>query len=165
MKNLHLYKHLYQQSTPGSQIKSPRINPKPTGQPQEPANGTPNVLNNITLLTTCYDCLRMALLFDGWYLSFLELQPLLGFPRMEMSQMLRQNMKGPKDVHPRDVREEAMKHQQNIQAQKQNNGLKNKDQDKQTSPKNPIIKIKTKQHTWQQIPGLDRRFRLYTNRS
>ena len=90
--------------------KNNKKNTPTTGQPQNPENGTPNVLNNLTPLTTYYDCLRMALLFEDWYGSFLELQPLLGLPRMEMSQMLRQNMKGPKDTHPRDVREEAIKH-------------------------------------------------------
>ena len=79
----------------------------------------------------------MALLFEDWYGSFLELQTLLGLPRMEMSQMLRQNMKGPKDVHPRDVREEAMKHQQNIQAQKQKQWLKEQRSRQANKPQKP----------------------------
>ena len=99
--------------------KNKKKNTPTASQPQNLEHGTPNVLNNLTPLTTYYDCLRMALLFEDWYGSFLELQPLLGLPRMEMSSMLRQNMKGPKDTHPRDVREEAMKHQQNLQTQKQ----------------------------------------------
>ena len=85
----------------------------------EEQSGTPNILNNKTPLTTYYDCLRMSLLFEDWYESFLMLQPLLGLPKWEMPLLLRQNMKGPKEMHPRNVREEAQKHQDNIQHQKQ----------------------------------------------
>ena len=79
----------------------------------------------------------MALFFEDWYRSFLELQPLLELPRMEMSQMLRQNMKGPKDVHPRDVRDKAMKHQQNIQAQKQKQWLEEQRTRQANRPQKP----------------------------
>ena len=104
--------------------------PAPTSNPWAPkrsnlntdpeeSSGTPNVLNNVTPLTTYYDCLRMSLLFDNWYDSFLMLQPLLGLPRWEMPPLLRQNMKGPKDMHPRDVRDEAQKHQEELKRKKQ----------------------------------------------
>ena len=65
-------------------------------QPEE-LSGTPNVLNNITLLITYYDCLRKSLLFNNWYESFLMMQPLLGLPKWEMPPLLGQNIKGPKE--------------------------------------------------------------------
>ena len=46
-------------------------------------------------------------------------------------------MKGPKDVHPRDVREEAMKHQQNIQAQKQKQWLEEQRTRQANRPQKP----------------------------
>ena len=43
-------------------------------------------------LTSYHDCLRMALLFDPWYPSFLLLQPLMGLNRLELPQVLRDNI-------------------------------------------------------------------------
>ena len=95
------------------QAPAPTTNPWTRNENPDPItrtegqNGTLNVLNNMTPLTTYYDCLRMSLLFEDWYGSFLMLQPLLGLPKWEMPLLLRQNMKGPKEMHPRNVREEA----------------------------------------------------------
>ena len=103
----------------------------------EELNGTPNVLNNITPLTTYYDCLRMSLLFDNWYESFLMMQPLLGLPKWEMPPLLRQNMKGPKDMHPRNVREEAQQHQAELQKKKQQQWLEEQRQKQQSRNNRP----------------------------
>ena len=108
---------------------APEINPWTQNRQNQNQNaseeicGTPNVLNNTTPLTTYYDCLRMSLLFDNWYDSFLMLQPLLGLPRWEMPPLLRQNMKGSKEMHPSKVREEAQQHQENLHLRKQQQWL------------------------------------------
>ena len=59
------------------------------------------------------------MLFEDWYTSFQELLPILGLPPIELSATLRLNMKAPSSPHPRDMRRETQRHQQDLSNRRQ----------------------------------------------
>ena len=82
--------------------------------PEAPQTRTSNVPINNTPLTTYYDCLRMSMLFEDWYDSFQQLLPIMGLTIIELLATLRQNMKAPTSPHPRDMRQQTQRHQQDL---------------------------------------------------
>ena len=98
---------------------NPNENDDENSMEKEPApitsqTGTANVPSINAPLTTYYDCLRMSMLFEDWYNAFQQLLPVLGLPTIELSAALRQNMRAPTSPHPRDMRQQTQRHQQDL---------------------------------------------------